>query len=81
MKEPVIRFSNDGSMAYAIVEKQVILKNKSEGNRIDTINYAWVSIYEKKEKDWKLVCNASTNENKEKEMMCGLPMCGCANSL
>ena len=49
-------------MAYAIVEKQVILKNKSEGNRIDTINYAWVSIYEKKEKDWKLVCNGSTNK-------------------
>lgn len=59
---PIIKFSDDQSMAYAIVQKQVILKNKKENNRIDSVNFAWVSIYKKKGKDWKQVCNVSTNK-------------------
>jgi len=59
-ENPIIRISDDGTMAYAIVQKLVILKNKSENDRIDTTHFAWVSIYTKKNSEWKLVCNAST---------------------
>jgi hypothetical protein len=62
VSNPIIKFSDDQSMAYAIVQKLVILKNKKEGNHIDTVNFAWVSIYQKKGKDWKQVCNISTNK-------------------
>ena len=62
VNEPVIKISDDGSMAYAIVEKLVIIKNKSDGDRIDTTHFAWVSIFRKKDEAWKLVCNASTNK-------------------
>ena len=62
--EPIIRFSNDGSMAYAVVQKLVILSYAdSLGKKsIDTTDYAWVSIYRKQNGQWKVECNASTNK-------------------
>ena len=62
--EPVIRLSDDGSLAYAIVQKQVILSRvDSIGKQfIDTTDYAWVSIYRKHKEGWKVECNASTNK-------------------
>ena len=61
---PEIRFSNDGSLAYAIIQKQVILlKTDSLHNKTpDTTDYAWVSIYRRTGNGWKVECNASTNK-------------------
>jgi hypothetical protein len=62
--EPIIRFSDDGSLAYAIVQKQVILSTAdSIGKPItDTTDYAWASIYRKQKGKWKGECNISTNK-------------------
>jgi ketosteroid isomerase-like protein len=63
--EPIIDISDDGSMAYAAIEKTVVLTYPdSLGNPLyDSANYAWVSIYKKLDGQWKLVCNASTMED------------------
>lgn len=62
--EPVIRFSDDGSLCYAIVQKQVILSlPDSLGRKIsDTTDFAWASIYRKQKGEWKVECNVSTNK-------------------
>src|SRR5215204_803340 len=61
---PQINFSKDGSLAYAIVQKQVILSLKDSLPKVvlDTKNFAWVSIYRKKGNEWKIECNISTNK-------------------
>ena len=62
--EPIIRFSNDGSLAYAIVQKDVIVTYPdSTGNAVnDTTHYSWSSIYRKQNGQWKVECNISTNK-------------------
>lgn len=62
--EPVIRFSDDGSLAYAVVQKQVILSYPDSSGKlfIDTTDYAWVSIYRKQKGGWKVEANVSTNK-------------------
>jgi hypothetical protein len=64
VQPPQIYFSNDGSLAYAIIQKQVIvLRTDSLNNKIpDTTDYAWVSIYRRTGNGWKVECNASTNK-------------------
>lgn len=65
VKPPEIRFSDDRTLAYTIVDKMVVLETKdSVGNAIEeTTHYAWVSIYRKQsDGNWKLECIASTNE-------------------
>ncbi|WP_165864997.1 hypothetical protein [Rufibacter latericius] len=65
VKPPVIRFSEDHSLAYTVVDKLVVLTTKdSLGRNIEeTTHYAWVSIYPKqKDGNWLLECIASTNE-------------------
>lgn len=61
---PKIRFSKDGTMAYAIVQKQVILsiKDSSDHTALDTTDFAWVAIYRKDRGQWKVECNVSTNK-------------------
>ena len=61
---PKISFSEDGTMAYAIVQKQVVLliKDSLEKQSRDTTDFAWVSIYRKTKNGWKVECNASTNK-------------------
>ena len=61
---PKISFSNDGRLAYAIVQKQVILSMKDSLLRpsLDTTDFAWVSIYRKTGNEWKIECNISTNK-------------------
>lgn len=61
---PVIRFSEDGSMAYTVVDKEVIVEYKlSETETVlDSAYYAWVAIYRKQAEGWKLDCVASTNK-------------------
>lgn len=64
LAKPIIRFSNDGSMAYAIVQKEVIVSypDTSGGIFYDTSVYAWTSIYRKEAGAWKVEANTSTNK-------------------
>ena len=64
MAEPVIRLSDDGSLAYAIIQKQVILSRSDSLGKpiIDTTDYAWISVYRKQKGEWKVECNVSTNK-------------------
>lgn len=64
VSEPMIRFADDASIAYAIVQKQVILSYPDSLGKtiIDTTDYAWVSIYRKLKGAWKVEANASTNK-------------------
>ena len=61
MQQPLISFSDDGSLACAIVQKEVIKKQKTSG-RMDTMHYAWTSIYRRTAEQWLLECNISTNQ-------------------
>ena len=62
--EPIIRFSDDGSLAYAIIQKDVILTYHDSTGKLlyDTTHYAWSSIYRKYQGEWKVECNISTNK-------------------
>ena len=62
LAEPVIRLSDDGSLAYAIIQKQVILSRMDSLGKsfTDTTDYAWVSVYRKQKGEWKVECNVST---------------------
>ena len=62
--EPIIRFSDDGSLAYAVIQKDVIVTYPdSTGKALyDTTHYAWASIYRKYRGEWKIECNISTNK-------------------
>ena len=65
IETPMIRVSNDGSMAYAIVQKQVIvsIKDSAKKDTLDTTDFAWLSVYRKmNDGSWKIECNASTNK-------------------
>lgn len=60
---PVIRFSDDGSLAYTIVDKKVILQYENEAGKIvsDSSRFAWTSIYRKEGDHWKIESVTSTN--------------------
>ena len=62
--EPIIRFSDDGSLCYAIIQKQVIVSSPdSLGKKLqDTTDYAWASVYRKQKNELKVECNVSTNK-------------------
>jgi ketosteroid isomerase-like protein len=65
VNHPKIRFSDDHTLAYAVVDKLVVLETKeSTGRQVEeTTHYAWVSIYRKHaDGTWKLECITSTNE-------------------
>jgi hypothetical protein len=63
LAEPVIIFSDDASLAYAIVQKEVITTPAdAPGQSYDTTHYAWASIYRKQNGEWKVECNISTNK-------------------
>ena len=61
---PIVRVSQDASMAYVIVHKRVRLRAKNEqGNELEekTI-FAWMETYEKQQGKWVLTAVASTHE-------------------
>jgi ketosteroid isomerase-like protein len=62
IEPPVIRFSDDKSLAYALVRKQVVLEIKTKPGSRDTTNFAWTGIYRKEKDGWKLECIISTKE-------------------
>jgi hypothetical protein len=62
--EPIIRIADDGSLAYAIIQKEVILTYPDSLGKpfYDTTHYAWTSIYRKQKGEWKVEANTSTNK-------------------
>lgn len=63
VSEPVIRFSEDGSLAYTVVDKMVVLRPKDQPEASpDTTFYAWTAIYRKHPEGWKIECVTSTNK-------------------
>ena len=63
ISEPVIRFSDDYSMAYTIVEKEVVTRYEAEGEmKRESTKFSWVAIYKKYDTGWKIDCVVSTNE-------------------
>lgn len=67
---PRIEFSDDGSMAYMVVDKMVILTYLDEKKQTveESTHFAWVSICKKQpDGEWKIVCNVSTNEPEVKK--------------
>ena len=62
--EPIIRFSEDGSMAYTIVDKIVVVTYEDEdGNKQESeTHFAWTAIYTQHDGEWKIDCVTSTNK-------------------
>jgi len=61
---PIIRVSQDASMAYVVVHKRVRLKSQNEQGEMEeaaTI-FAWMETYEKQNGKWVLTAAASTNK-------------------
>lgn len=63
VSKPVIKFSDDGSMAYTIVDKIVAVTHKDDdGNTVEgKTHFAWTAIYKKYGTEWKIDCVTSTN--------------------
>ncbi|EDP72276.1 hypothetical protein FBALC1_14282 [Flavobacteriales bacterium ALC-1] len=64
VSKPIIKFSDDGSMAYTIVDKIVTVTHKDEeGNTVEgKTHFAWTAIYKKHGNEWKIDCVTSTNK-------------------
>jgi hypothetical protein len=62
VSEPVFSFSDDATMATTVVNKLVITRRKTEGNRLDTAHYAWLAVYRKTGGKWRMERMASTNK-------------------
>jgi hypothetical protein len=64
VSEPIIRFSDDATMAYSVVDKMVVVTYPDDdGNTIrGTTHFAWTAIYRKYEGEWKIDCVTSTNK-------------------
>ena len=62
VSEPIVRFSKDGSMAYTIVDKIVIVTYKNQNGDIveGKTHFAWTAIYKKYGTNWKIDCVTST---------------------
>ncbi|MGH7456093.1 MAG: hypothetical protein ACRENG_32365, partial [bacterium] len=61
---PLIRVSQDASMAYVLVHKRVRLKAKNEKGDVEeeTTIFAWMETYEKQNGQWTLTTVTSTRE-------------------
>lgn len=61
---PIIRVSQDASMAYVIIQKRVRLKTKNEKGDVleETTTFAWTETYEKQDGKWRLTAVTSTRE-------------------
>lgn len=59
---PIIRFSDDASIAYVAIDKLVVLNLKEEQDKPDTTHFAWLSVFKKIDGQWTLDCIASTNK-------------------
>lgn len=64
LQSPIIRFSDDGSLAYTVVDKLVELTYEDEQGKkaVGKTHFAWIAIYRKTADGWKIEAVASTNE-------------------
>ena len=64
LMEPVLRFSDDSSMAYSIVDKMVTVRYPAtDGKTIeDSTHYAWATVYRREGEKWQVESVTSTNE-------------------
>lgn len=62
--EPLIRFSEDGTIAYTVVDKivSVTYQNQSGETVEGETHFAWTAIYKKYGDEWKIDCLTSTNK-------------------
>lgn len=62
--EPIIRFSEDGTLAYTIVDKivKVARKNEAEETIEGETHFVWTAIYKKYGNEWKIDCVTSTEK-------------------
>jgi len=60
---PRIRISEDGTMAYVVVEKRVHLTTRDSAGapQAERTRFAWLSVYEKVDGRWRLAAIASTD--------------------
>lgn len=70
---PVIRFSDDYSMAYTVVNKEVVVTYDGEnGEKVrGTTIFSWIAIYKKVDGEWKIDAVASTNQPDVEEIIEG----------
>jgi len=61
---PIIKFSNDGSLAYTIVDKIVTVTYKDKDGNSETgeTHFAWTAIYKKYGDEWKIEAVTSTSK-------------------
>jgi hypothetical protein len=60
---PRIRISPDGQMAYVVVDKRVhVTMTPAPGAApvVERVRYAWLSVYEKRNGEWRMTAIAST---------------------
>lgn len=69
--EPVIRFSDDGSMAYTVVNKEVIVKYQNDSSQWmrGRTEFSWLAVYKKTDQGWKVDAVASTNLPEEEAVI------------
>ncbi len=67
ISEPIIKFSDNGDMAYTIVDKIVeVTYNDKNGNTVEgKTHFAWTAIYKKYGDEWKIDCVTSTQKPSE----------------
>jgi hypothetical protein len=60
--EPIIRFSEDGKLAYTIVDKIVKVRYPEVTGELveEETHFAWTTIYKKYDNEWKIDCVTST---------------------
>ncbi|MCB0375073.1 MAG: nuclear transport factor 2 family protein [Sinomicrobium sp.] len=65
--EPIVKFADDGSMAYTVVDKIVsVIYNDENGNTVEgQTRFAWTTIYKKYGNEWKIDCVISTERPDE----------------
>ena len=63
VSEPIIKFSEDGKLAYTIVDKIVKIEFEDENGEISEseTHFAWTAIYRKIDDEWKIESVTSTN--------------------
>ena len=62
---PIVRVSNDGSMAYVLVHKRVRLLDKNNGDKEETSVFAWNMTLRKIAGNWKVTSVTSTRGPEE----------------
>ena len=62
VQPPILNFSDDKSLAYALIQKQVVTESLQDSKVRDTTYFAWTAIYRKQSGTWKLETITSTRE-------------------